>query len=58
MRAFRPSYFTPAEEFEEDEQRAKDANVERYAERAEAGLPLFDTLNELAPQTRNPMARR
>ena len=42
MRAFRPSRFAPAEEYEEEDQRAKDAKVELYAKRAQAGMPLFD----------------
>lgn len=42
MRAFRPSHFAPADAYEEDDQRAKDANVQIYAERAEMGAPLFD----------------
>lgn len=43
MRAFRPSRFAPMEEFEGDDQRAKDANLQVYAERAAAGVPLFET---------------
>ena len=42
MRAFRPSHYAPMDEYDEEEQRMKDANVLRYAERAEARLPLFD----------------
>ncbi len=42
MRAFRPSYFAPMDEYEEEQQRQRDENLQRYQERAEAGLPLFD----------------
>jgi hypothetical protein len=42
MRAFRPSRFAPVDEYEEEHQLAKDANVEVYAKRAAAGMPLFD----------------
>jgi len=52
MRGFRPSRFSPVDEFEEDHQRDKDVNVQRYAKRAEAGMPLFDAayvMGEMAP---------
>ena len=42
MRGYRPSRFAPPEEFEEDHQLAKDANLKIYAQRAQAGMPLFD----------------
>lgn len=42
MRAFRPSRFASLEDYEEDHQADKDVNVQRYAKRAEAGMPLFD----------------
>ncbi len=42
MRAFRPSRYAPVENLEEDHQSAKDVNVEVYAKRAEAGIPLFE----------------
>ena len=42
MRAFRPSRFAPVEENEEDRHPVKEANMEVYARRAEAGMPLFD----------------
>jgi hypothetical protein len=42
IRAFRPSRYAPADECEEELQREKLANMELYASRAEAGLPLFD----------------
>jgi hypothetical protein len=41
------------DEFEEDHQRDKDSNVQRYARRAEAGMPLFDAaylMGEMAPR--------
>lgn len=53
MRGFRPSRFSPVDEFEEDHQRDKDSNVQRYARRAEAGMPLFDAaylMGEMAPR--------
>ena len=48
MRAFRPSRFASAEEYDEDSQRIKDANVERYAKRAEKGTPLFERVRSMA----------
>lgn len=48
MRAFRPSRFAPAEEYDEDDQRVKEANLERYAKRAEQGTPLFERVRSLA----------
>lgn len=44
MRAFRPSRFAPVEEYEEDYQSDKAANVQIYAKRAEMGVPLFEPL--------------
>jgi len=52
MRAFRPSRFAPAEEFEEDNQRIKAANLERYAKRAEKGNPLFERVRSMANMNR------
>ncbi len=52
MRAFRPSQFAPAEEFEEDNQRIKAANIERYAKRAEKDTPLFERVCSMANMTR------
>lgn len=52
MRAFRPSRFAPAEEYEEDNQRIKDANLERYAKRAEKGTPLFERVRSMANMSR------
>ena len=52
MRAFRPSRFAPAEEYEEDNQRIKAANLERYAKRAEKGNPLFERVRSMANMTR------
>ena len=48
MRAFRPSRFAPAEEYDEDNQRIKAANLERYAKRAEKGTPLFERVRSMA----------
>ena len=42
MRAFRPSRYAPVEEYEEDYQSDKAANLQVYAKRAELGVPLFD----------------
>ena len=44
MRAFRPSHFVPSDGIDEDKERVKQANVLRYSQRVEAGLPLFETL--------------
>jgi len=52
MRAFRPSRFASAEEYEEDDQRIKAANIERYAKRAEKGTPLFLRVHSMANMTR------
>ena len=41
MRAYRPSRFARDDEYREDVEREKQRNVEIYAERARAGLPLF-----------------
>ena len=41
LKAFRPSNWAPADYDEEERQRDKDANVERYAKRAKLGMPLF-----------------
>ncbi len=46
MRAFRPSYFTPTDVLDEVTEQAKEVNVLRYAARAQAGLPLFESLSE------------
>jgi hypothetical protein len=48
MRAFRPSRFSPEEEYDEDSQRIKDANLERYTKRAEKGTPLFERVRSMA----------
>jgi hypothetical protein len=48
MRAFRPSRFAPADAYEEEHQRDKDANLQRYAKRAELGMPLFERLRTIA----------
>ena len=51
IRAFRPSYFAAAEDYDEDTLRAKEVNVELYAERVQAGLPLFDSASsQIAPE--------
>jgi hypothetical protein len=42
MRAFRPSRYGRQEEAEQDSDRAKQANLQRYVQRAQAGLPLFE----------------
>ena len=48
MRAFRPSRFAPVEEYDDDNQRIKAANMERYAKRAEDGTPLFERARSMA----------
>lgn len=47
FRGFRPSYFCRYEEDleEEDAQQVKQAMIQLYAQRAEAGLPLFEPAN-------------
>ena len=44
MRAFRPSSYAPVDECEEELEPLRLENVLRYAKRAEAGLPLFESL--------------
>ena len=42
LRGFRPSYFAPSEECDEGIDREKALNLQVYAARVEAGLPLFE----------------
>jgi len=42
LRAFRPSHFSPSDECDEVTERAKAQNMQLYAARVEAGLPLFE----------------
>jgi hypothetical protein len=42
VRAYRPSRCVSHEQFEDDAERDRLANLALYALRAEAGLPLFD----------------
>ena len=51
MRAFRPSHYAPADAYEEDDQRAKDANMQVYTERAEMGAPLFEGVPGIVEMT-------
>jgi hypothetical protein len=44
MRAFRPSCFGREDEVDEEVERAKQANMLQYTQRAQAGLPLFEAL--------------
>jgi len=41
-RAYRPSHFTPREDFDELARHEREENLARYILRAQAGLPLFD----------------
>ncbi|MCL2701092.1 MAG: hypothetical protein FWE88_05305 [Phycisphaerae bacterium] len=41
-RAYRPSRFTPREDFDELARREREENLARYISRAQEGLPLFD----------------
>ena len=43
FRAFRPSRFGRQDEVEEEAQEAKQAKIQLYVQRAEAGLPLFES---------------
>jgi hypothetical protein len=43
FRAFRPSRYARQDEMEEESGLAKEANIEVYMQRAQAGQPLFDT---------------
>jgi len=45
LKAFRPSRFGPADEYDEDQQRIKAANLECYIKRAEKGSPIFGSQN-------------
>jgi len=42
VRAFRPSRFSANDECDQEAGKAKAMNLELYAARVEAGLPLFD----------------
>jgi len=42
VRAYRPSNYAAYNEADEEELREREQNVQVYAERARAGLPLFD----------------
>ena len=48
MKAFRPSRFAPPDEHKEDEERDRAENVQRYAKRAAAGMPLFEAVKAMA----------
>jgi len=50
-RAYRPSRFTPREDFDELAQREREENLARYITRAQAGLPLFDSHVAVATQS-------
>ena len=43
MRAHRPSYMSLDNEYDEDTENLRQANVARYSQRADEGLPLFDS---------------
>jgi hypothetical protein len=43
IRAFRPSRFARLDDFDDESERIKEANLQMYAERAQAGVPLFDS---------------
>lgn len=45
FRAFRPSRFARQDELEEEDTQIKQAKIQIYTERAEAGQPLFEPLN-------------
>ena len=45
FRAFRPSRFARQDELEEEDTQVKQAKIQIYAERAEAGQPLFEPSN-------------
>ena len=53
MRAFRPSRFGRQDEVDEDVDRAKQENVQRYSRRAQEGLPLFDRVASM-PDMKSP----
>jgi len=46
MRAFRPSHYAEPEMHDDEAAMARQANLEMYAMRAEAGLPLFEAESE------------
>ena len=43
IRAFRPSMVAQEEQYEQDVDQVKEANLRIYEERVRAGLPLFET---------------
>ena len=58
VRAFRPSYFSAPDEYDEDTEREKAVMVQFYAERVEAGLPLFETLPSPMPSSTDPQSQK
>lgn len=46
MRAFRPSQFGRNDEVDEEAEQVKLENVQLYAQRARAGLPLFEAVRQ------------
>ena len=51
LKAFRPSRLADRDELDEESQVEKGAKMVQYQMRAQAGLPLFDTLTVARPQT-------
>lgn len=52
MRAFRPSQFGRHEDVDEEAEQVKLVNLQHYAQRAQAGLPLFETRQKM-PETKS-----
>ncbi len=42
LKAFRPGYFGSDDDYDEENRRVKDINLERYAKRVEKGQSIFE----------------
>ena len=52
IRAFRPGHFSQPEEMNEEAERIRQSRLDGYAERAQAGLPLFELVEVLYADSR------
>jgi hypothetical protein len=55
MRAFRPSEYGRHDEADEENDRVRLDNVQRYAQRAQAGLPLFELVQQMSDRKAHPV---
>jgi len=54
MRAFRPSEYGRHDESDEETDRVRLDNVQRYSQRAQAGLPLFEFVSQMPDRKSHP----